>query len=162
MDPGEGRHQPCVICSIASTTSAPCFGDREISYRVHIRRPLRPCIFHANGHMVSTFRYRNTDISSCVRPARGFRPLALPSEAEMARGPDPMPPAIGLEAEDPRDRMIEVVQGHLVRRDRRVPVRRARVEAIDPHPSLALRDADHAIRALVQLTSAGPAAVQLR
>src|SRR5947207_15958889 len=116
MDPGDGRHQPCVICSIASTISAPFFGEREISDSVHIRRPLRPCIFHANGHMVSTFRYRNTDISILVGPARGFRPLPLPPEAEMARGPDPMPPAVGFEAEDPRDRMIEVVQGHLVRR----------------------------------------------
>src|SRR5205814_9818266 len=113
MDPGDGRHQPCVICSIASTISAPFFGEREISDSVHIRRPLRPCIFHANGHMVSTFRYRNTDISSCVRPARGFRPLALPSEAEMARRPDPMPPAIGLKPEGPPDRMSERAPGPL-------------------------------------------------
>src|SRR5947207_15809040 len=73
MDPGDGRHQPCVICSIASTISAPFFGEREISDSVHIRTPLRPCIFHANGNMVSTFRYGNTDISRCARIAQGRR-----------------------------------------------------------------------------------------
>src|SRR5437764_14500676 len=108
MDPGEGRHQPCVICSIASTTSAPFFGDRGISDRVHIRRHLRPCIFHANGHMVSTFRYKNTAITSCVRTARGFRQLALPFEAKMARGPETMLPDIRLHAYDRRDRMSAI------------------------------------------------------
>src|SRR5467141_1888292 len=36
---------------MASTISAPFFGPRAISERVHIRRPLRPCIFHPKGHM---------------------------------------------------------------------------------------------------------------
>src|SRR5438552_3712206 len=49
---------------MASTISAPFFGPRAIKESVHIRRPLRPCIFHPNGHMdidkaILEFRYLN-------------------------------------------------------------------------------------------------------
>src|SRR5947199_5285111 len=49
---------------MASTISAPFFGPRAIKESVHIRRPLRPCIFHPNGHMgidkaILEYRYLN-------------------------------------------------------------------------------------------------------
>src|SRR5207302_3290626 len=111
---------------------------------------------------VSTKRYWNTDISICVRKAHDNEDLSLPSEAQVARGPDPPPAAVRLEAEDPRLGVVEVVQGHLVRRHGGVPFRRPRVEAIDPDASLAVRHPDHAVRALVQLPPDRPAPVQLR
>src|SRR5205809_3714522 len=101
-------------------------------------------------------------INLCELCPRRRWPPALPSEAQVARGPDPPPAAVRLEAKDPRLGVVEVVQGHLVRRDGGVPFRRPRVEAIDPDPALAVRDADHAVRALVQLPPDGPASVQLR
>src|SRR3989304_9546867 len=80
----------------------------------------------------------------------------------MARPPDPVPAFRALEAEDPRLRMTEIVQGHLVRRDRRIPLRRPRVETLDPDAALAVEHADHPVRALVQLSPDRPTAVQLR
>src|SRR5947209_17816143 len=95
-------------------------------------------------------------------PARAATRVGSPSEPQVARGPDPPPSAVRLEAEDPRLGVVEVVQGHLVRRDGGVPFRRSRVEAIDPDPALAVRHPDHAVRALVQLPPDGPASIQLR
>src|SRR3990170_45393 len=80
----------------------------------------------------------------------------------MARPPDPVPAFRALEAEDPRSCVTEIVQGHLVRRDRRIPLRRPRVETLDPDAALAVEHADHPVRALVQLSPDRPTAVQLR
>src|SRR5207249_7834105 len=95
-------------------------------------------------------------------PARAATRVGSPSEPQVARGPDPPPSAVRLEAEDPRLGVVEVVEGHLVRRDGRIPFRRPRVEAIDPDAALAVRDADHAVRALVQLPSDRATSVQFR
>src|SRR6266566_8404936 len=94
--------------------------------------------------------------------ARAANGVGSPSEPQVARGTDPPPPAVRLEPEDPRLGVVEVVEGHLVRRDGRVPFRRPRVEAIDPDAALAVRDADHTVRALVQLPSDRATSVQLR
>src|SRR3990170_4751763 len=80
----------------------------------------------------------------------------------MARPPDSMPAFRALEADDPRLCVAEIVQGHLVRRDRRIPLRRPRVETLDPDAALAVEHADHPVRALVQLSPDRPTAVQLR
>src|SRR3977135_1282884 len=105
MDPGDGRHQPCVMRSISSTISAPFLAARASMERVHMRRPRRPCIFQPKGHMgidkpILDYRY----INLC-----GACPRASPREAQVARGPDPVPAVRGLESEDARLGVIKIV-----------------------------------------------------
>src|SRR2546425_4063921 len=62
-DPGDGRHQPCVIVSISSMISAPFFGALARIETIQPRRPRFRCIIQRNGgNMGSEFSYRITDI----------------------------------------------------------------------------------------------------
>src|SRR5919204_3758006 len=97
-----------------------------------------------------------------LRARRRPRATRSPTESEVAAGPDSPPASRVLQAQDPRLRMVEVVQGHLVRWDRRIPFRRAGVQAFDPDAALPVEHPDDPVRSLVQLPADRPAPIQLR
>src|SRR2546427_7739144 len=135
--------------------SAPVFGARASRETTHIRSPRRPCMRHPKGHI----GYRNTDIGIAIYELAA----GLPSEPKVVRAPDlPWRRVLDPERRNARDDRHEVVEGRLVRRHRGVPLLRPGVEAMDEDAAFPVRDADHAVRALVQLAADRLPAVELR